>query len=264
MPEAGLLLALFGGLAATLVSIWLWVRYSLASPALMLEKQGVIAAMRRSAKLVRGAWWRVLGMQLLAYLLIAIVEFIIQIPATLVAFLIGGENLMDWASGTSNSAGWSFLIVLGVGAVISSTITFPISAGVTALLYMDQRIRREALDLELARAAGLPGYGADAPTARPAAPAPAATVPTARATRQQRPHRLPLAPRQMGRRPAATPGQHRGRRLRDGRLRDGRRRRGRHRDRRRAHGRHGCASQGHPRRRHRATPRQRRTGKLMR
>ncbi|MGG7573481.1 hypothetical protein [Streptomyces sirii] len=162
-PDIGLLLAMLGGLAATVVSIWLWVRYSLASPALMLEKQGVIASMRRSAKLVRGSWWRVLGAQLLAYLLIAIVEFIIQIPATLIAFLIGGESLMSWANGTSTSAGWSFLVVLGIGAVISSTITFPISAGVTALLYMDQRIRREALDLELARAAGLPGYGTDAP-----------------------------------------------------------------------------------------------------
>ncbi|MGW7252307.1 DUF7544 domain-containing protein [Streptomyces decoyicus] len=169
--EVGLLLTLLGGLAASVVSIWLGVRYSLASPALMLEKQGVIAAMRRSAKLVRGTWWRVLGVQLLAFLLTGIVEFIIQIPATIIAFLIGGENLMDWANGTGNTAGWSFLIVLGIGAVISSTITFPISAGVTALLYVDQRIRREALDLELARAAGLPGYGADAPTARPATPA---------------------------------------------------------------------------------------------
>ncbi|MGA5566549.1 DUF7544 domain-containing protein [Streptomyces platensis] len=171
--EAGLLLTLFGGLAATVVTLWLWVRYSLASPALMLEKQGVITALRRSAKLVRGAWWRVLGTQLLTYLLIGIVQFIIQIPATLVAFVVGGESLMDWANGTSSTTGWSFLIVLGIGAVISSTITFPISAGITALLYMDQRIRREALDLELARAAGLPGYGADAPTAHPAPPAPA-------------------------------------------------------------------------------------------
>ena len=177
--EVGLLLTLLGGLAASVVSIWLGVRYSLASPALMLEKQGVIAAMRRSAKLVRGTWWRVLGVQLLAFLLTGIVEFIIQIPATIIAFLIGGENLMDWANGTGNTAGWSFLIVLGIGAVISSTITFPISAGVTALLYVDQRIRREALDLELARAAGLPGYGADAPTARPATPTPAATDATA-------------------------------------------------------------------------------------
>lgn len=53
---------------------------------------------------------------------------------------------------------WPFLIVSGIGAVITATITYPLSAGVMALLYVDQRIRREALDLDLARAAGLPGY----------------------------------------------------------------------------------------------------------
>ncbi|TJZ39940.1 hypothetical protein FCH28_37765 [Streptomyces piniterrae] len=166
--DMGLVLALFGGLAATVVSVWLWVRYSLASPALMLEKQGVIASLRRSAKLVRGSWWRVLGVQLLTYLLLLIIEFAVQIPTTLIAFLTGGESLMEWAEGTNSTTGWTFLIVLGVGAVISSTLSFPISAGVTALIYMDQRIRREALDLELARAAGLPAYGTEAPVPQPA------------------------------------------------------------------------------------------------
>ena len=37
--------------------------------------------------------------------------------------------------------------------MVASTVTLPISAGVTSLLYMDQRIRRESLDIELARAA---------------------------------------------------------------------------------------------------------------
>lgn len=158
----GLLLALVGALGAGVAAVWLWVRFSLAAPALMLEKQGVIASMRRSAKLVRGAWWRILGVQLLTYVLIAIVQMIVQIPATVVAVLLGGEGFTSWIEG-NGSPGWTFLIVLAVGAVITSTVTYPISAGVTALLYMDQRIRREALDLELARAAGLPGYGADAP-----------------------------------------------------------------------------------------------------
>ncbi|WP_030625195.1 DUF7544 domain-containing protein [Streptomyces sclerotialus] len=165
---AGVALALLGALAATVAGVWLWIRYCLAAPALMLEKQGVITSMRRSAKLVRGSWWRVLGIQLLTVLIVVLVEFIVQIPATVVAFLIGGDSMADWMAGTATT-GWTFLIVSGIGAVISSTVTFPISAGVTALLYMDQRIRREALDLELARAAGLPGYGADA------APAPGPT-----------------------------------------------------------------------------------------
>ena len=39
--------------------------------------------------------------------------------------------------------------------------------GVTVLLYIDQRIRREALDLDLARAAGLRDYGSPAPGTTP-------------------------------------------------------------------------------------------------
>ncbi|CDR09337.1 DUF7544 domain-containing protein [Streptomyces iranensis] len=169
VPSEGAALASLGGLAAACVAAWLWVRFSLAAPALMLEKQGIIKALRRSFKLVRGSWGRVFGIQLLAVVLVFIVGAIVEIPTSLVAMVIGGDNAMDWLSGESVSVGWTFLIVVGVGGVISSTITFPISAGVTALLYMDQRIRREALDLELARAAGVPGdsaegHGEDQPT----------------------------------------------------------------------------------------------------
>ncbi|MFC4497727.1 glycerophosphoryl diester phosphodiesterase membrane domain-containing protein [Streptomyces ovatisporus] len=156
------------GLVAGLVgAIWIWVRFSLAAPALMLEKQGVLTAMRRSAKLVRGSWWRVFGVQILAAILVFIVASIIQMPATLIGALVSGQGaaaLTDPAASTS----WSSLIATGIGAVIASTITFPIRAGVTALIYLDQRIRREALDLELARAAGISGYG-DQQADRPAA-----------------------------------------------------------------------------------------------
>ncbi|MEU9795420.1 hypothetical protein AB0E27_33435 [Streptomyces sparsogenes] len=154
----GAALALLGGLGSTAAAVWLWVRYSLAAPALMLEKQGIVAAMRRSAKLVRGVWWRVLGVQLLALLIAIVVSVILEIPTSAVGMAIGGDNAADWLSGESVSVSWTFLVVIGVGGVIASTITLPISAGVTALLYVDQRIRREALDLELARAAGVPGY----------------------------------------------------------------------------------------------------------
>jgi hypothetical protein len=73
-----------------------------------------------------------------------------------------GQGLSAFAEGVPATS-WSYLIAVGIGAVIASTITFPIRAGVTALLYLDQRIRREALDLELARAAGVPGYGGTQP-----------------------------------------------------------------------------------------------------
>ncbi|MEV1054818.1 glycerophosphoryl diester phosphodiesterase membrane domain-containing protein [Streptomyces sp. NPDC049887] len=157
--EGGAALAALGGIAGAVVTVWLMVRFALASPALMLERQGVVQSMRRSAKLVRGAWWRVFGILLLTMLLTFLVSVIIAIPFGLIAYAVDGEGLGGLFSGSAPEFGWPFLIITGIGAVAASSITYPISAGVTVLLYVDQRIRREALDLELARAAGVDDRG---------------------------------------------------------------------------------------------------------
>ncbi|UUU33455.1 glycerophosphoryl diester phosphodiesterase membrane domain-containing protein [Streptomyces sp. CA-210063] len=164
---AGVLLALVGGIGAFALTVWLMIRFSLASPALMLEKQGVAKSMNRSVKLVRGSWWRVLGIQLLAAIIAYVVASIVVIPFSVVAALLDGNGISDFIASGGANIGWTYLVISGVGAVIGSTVTFPISAGVTVLLYIDQRIRREALDLELGRAAGVQGYGGDTPAATP-------------------------------------------------------------------------------------------------
>lgn len=163
---AGVLLALFGGLGAFVLTVWLMIRFSLASPALMLEKQGVGKSLGRSVKLVRGSWWRVLGIQLLAAIIAYIIASIVVIPFSFAGAALDGDGISGLLATGGTTLGWTYLVISGVGAVIGSTLTFPISAGVTVLLYIDQRIRREALDLELGRAAGLQGYG-DAPGATP-------------------------------------------------------------------------------------------------
>ncbi|MDO0927430.1 hypothetical protein QQY24_19185 [Streptomyces sp. TG1A-8] len=157
-------LLVLGILGALVVMAWLTVRFSLASPALMLERQGIVKSMSRSAKLVRGSWWRVLGIQLLAGIIANIVSSLVVIPFTLVAAAVSGsDGMVGFFTAQSQNPGWTFLIISGVGSVIGSMVTLPINAGVTVLLYIDQRIRREALDLELARAAGVQDYGAAAP-----------------------------------------------------------------------------------------------------
>ncbi|KUN59661.1 hypothetical protein AQJ46_39475 [Streptomyces canus] len=154
----GIALVILGVLGAGVVALWLMIRFSLASPALMLEKQSIVKSMSRSTKLVRGSWWRVLGIQLLAGIIANIVAAIVVIPFTFLAAALSGEGVGGFVNGTGD-LGWTFLIISGIGSVIGSMITFPITAGVTVLLYIDQRIRREGLDLELARAAGVQGYG---------------------------------------------------------------------------------------------------------
>ncbi|WP_329615946.1 glycerophosphoryl diester phosphodiesterase membrane domain-containing protein [Streptomyces brevispora] len=155
---AGVGLAFLGLLAACVVLVWLMIRFCLASPALMLERQSITASMRRSAKLVRGAWWRTFGILVLTSLLTFIVTLMIGIPFGTIALFVDDGGLNAFLTDGANSFGWPFLIISGIGDVVIATITYPLSAGVMALLYVDQRIRREALDLDLARAAGLPGY----------------------------------------------------------------------------------------------------------
>lgn len=160
--DGGVALAVLGGMAASVVAIWLMVRFSLASPALMLEKQSILKSVSRSAKLVRGSWWRVFGIQLLATIIANVVASIIVIPFTFLAAALSGDGVSGFLNSGTGDLGWTFLIVSGIGSVIGSMLTFPITAGVSVLLYIDQRIRREALDLDLARAAGVQGYGSDA------------------------------------------------------------------------------------------------------
>ncbi|MFI6682728.1 glycerophosphoryl diester phosphodiesterase membrane domain-containing protein [Streptomyces sp. NPDC050485] len=155
---SGAALAVLGGLAASVVALWLYIRFSLASPALMLERQSIVQSLRRSTKLVSGSWWRIFGIMLLTSILVTIFSMIIVFPFSAIAMAVDSNSFSGILNGATPEFGWAYLIISGIGAVIASAITYPIAAGVTVLLYIDQRIRREALDLELARAAGVPGY----------------------------------------------------------------------------------------------------------
>ncbi|AYY12061.1 hypothetical protein EF847_04395 [Actinobacteria bacterium YIM 96077] len=156
-PAAAVGMLALGLIAAVLIGIWLLVLFALATPALMLETTsradgdpvpiGIIAALRRSSRLVMRSWWRVFGILLLVMIIVFIVSQVVSIPFSLPATL--GDGDMFTMAGMSFGA----LVVNTLGSIVSATITAPFSAGATALLYVDQRIRREALDIELARAA---------------------------------------------------------------------------------------------------------------
>jgi hypothetical protein len=154
----GVTLTVLGGFTGMIVAAWLVICLSLATPALMLEKQGVFASLARSAKLVRGAWWRIFGIQLLATIIVFVITSMIAIPFTAIGMVIGSDGTQTLLAHGSTPTSWPFLVIVGIGTVIGTTLTSPVSAGVTTLLYTDQRIRQEGLDIELARAAGMPGY----------------------------------------------------------------------------------------------------------
>ncbi|ARP70525.1 hypothetical protein LK07_12880 [Streptomyces pluripotens] len=161
---AGAALLALGIVAALIVAGWLMIRFYLATPVLILERQSILKALSRSAKLVRGSWWRIFGIMLLTGLITNIVASLVGIPFTFIGAAVSGDSIGNLLGASGGHLSWTFLIIRGIGSVVGTTLTLPISAGVTVLLYIDQRIRREALDLELARAAGAQGAGSAAGT----------------------------------------------------------------------------------------------------
>jgi hypothetical protein len=89
---------------------------------------------------VTRSFWRVFGITLLAGIIVAIAGGILQLPFT---FL-----------GAVSGSGIVATVVLVIGAIAAGTVTRPITAGVTVLLYVDMRMRKEGLDLALRTASG--------------------------------------------------------------------------------------------------------------
>ncbi|MFC9326219.1 hypothetical protein [Kitasatospora sp. NPDC057015] len=165
-PNPGLVVLLvLVAIAGIAAAFWVAIQLGLAAPALMLEKQGVRAAFSRSRRLVRGSWWRVFGISALAWILVVVVAGIIQAPFSIAGMVMAGDELF----GDSAAAGFdpglppAALVVIALGGLISGTLTIPASAAINVLIYVDQRIRREALDIELTRAAGLAEPGPAGP-----------------------------------------------------------------------------------------------------
>ncbi|WP_432495625.1 glycerophosphoryl diester phosphodiesterase membrane domain-containing protein [Kineococcus gypseus] len=146
---SGVVLLLAGLLGWVAIGLWLWVKWSMATPALLLEGLSVRASMGRSWRLTRGTFWRTLGVLLLTALVVGVVVTAVATPFSLLGTVLG-------AALAGSSEGGAFVVsqaVSTLGSVVGSVVGYPFLASVTALLYVDLRVRREGLDVELHRAA---------------------------------------------------------------------------------------------------------------
>ncbi|WP_426562287.1 glycerophosphoryl diester phosphodiesterase membrane domain-containing protein [Angustibacter sp. McL0619] len=162
LPVAGLyLLALPAGVLATVVGVplaictlvYLYIRLAFAAPAMLLERLGVWAALRRSWRLGTGSWWRVLGVLLLTGLIGWVASSLLQLPFGIIGELVGAAIGVGDDTSTITISLLVSSAVSNLGTVVSAAVVSPFGAAVVCLLYIDLRIRREGLDVALARAA---------------------------------------------------------------------------------------------------------------
>ena len=148
----GVLLAVFGALTLVALGFWIGTKLSLVSSALMIERLSLRGAIARSWTLTTGAFWKTLGIQLLVAVIINVALQVISAPLSLLSPLF--LALID-----PNGQGQAPAIGLSIGlAVLATAITVVFGAigavvqsATSALIYLDRRIRKEGLDLQLAR-----------------------------------------------------------------------------------------------------------------
>jgi hypothetical protein len=126
--------------------VWIAVGWSVALPAMFVERLGVFGSFGRSWNLVEGRWWRTFLLVLLVFLLVYVVETALGAFAT--AGLLLTLFLPNVVAG---------LVVYTLQDLVSAVV-MPVFDIAIVLIYYDLRVRREGLDLlqQAQRLAGLP------------------------------------------------------------------------------------------------------------
>jgi hypothetical protein len=155
-------LGAFALLGLIVLGVWLFVSWTVAVPAMLTEDVRGLKAMRRSFRLVRGMWWRTLGIFLLGFILAGVLSSIIQ-------------GIVAGLSFAADSTAAEFVLT-SIGGILGALISTPFSAAFITVLYVDLRVRKEGFDLQLLAerlGGGDPvGPGQFMPPPPPAPPAP--------------------------------------------------------------------------------------------
>jgi hypothetical protein len=136
---AGVRFILLGIACVVLVGIpfliYFAVAWSLLSQVVMLGNVGGGGASARSRELIRGYWWKTLGLLIVVWLLVAILT---AIPSLAIGGILG--------SGAGSLS--VRLLITGIVGLVIGVLVQPIPIAATTLLFYDLKIRKEAFDLE--------------------------------------------------------------------------------------------------------------------
>jgi hypothetical protein len=165
----GLVTLLGLGLLMIPTLLFLWTRFAFVGPAVVLERAGIGGSIRRSWQLSRfPGFWRLLGIRVLTSILVSLVAQVLVIPLTI------GLMAVTLAGGIGPDGLVTMQVVVGaLVTLVTAAATTPVTATVDTLLYVDQRMRTEALDVHLIQTvegrAPLPWQPAPDPLAQPSA-----------------------------------------------------------------------------------------------
>jgi hypothetical protein len=139
-------------LAFFVLAAWLGVKTALVPSILIIERLTLGKAIRRSWQLTQKSFWRTFGILALVFAIVYFATSVITSPVQLLFMIFGG--VLNPTGGTVESMAGTLIAmtaVLVVVTVIVSAIGLIVQSAATALIYIDLRMRKEGLDLELVR-----------------------------------------------------------------------------------------------------------------
>jgi len=146
------------GLAGLAGILWIAAKFSLAVPACMLEGHGAIGALRRSSFLAKDSILRIILIYFLMGVLGIVLSLLFSVPGQLLG--MGGKLFL-----------LSTLLEY-FGSFVAGVLAGPISTIAIALVYYDQRVRKEAFDLQLMMDTMVQPAAAQPPSPQAAEPPP--------------------------------------------------------------------------------------------
>lgn len=147
-------------LVGIVAGLWLWVAWSLSEPAIVGEGAGAVQSIRRSYALTAGFRWRLLGRLLLFWLLQLVVVQLPLLGLTLLVFAGAGDAVQRGDTSPLMLIGLVGSLVFGV---IGSVLVTPLGVIYVTVNYLDLRVRKEQLDLQIRAARLAPAVPAQAP-----------------------------------------------------------------------------------------------------
>lgn len=122
-------------IGAVVVMIWLAVRLYFATMCVVVENISPTDALKRSWQLTKGSSWRILGRVILMLLVVG----------TATSLLSGTVGAVSMALFGLSSSTWLAAFLTTFLSSIVSGLVQPVSAAYGALMYVDERIRKEGL-----------------------------------------------------------------------------------------------------------------------
>ncbi len=128
-------------LALIVPGVLLFIMWSLAVPTKVLESKGVLDSMSRSMELTKGSRGRIFVIGLLVVVLTLGVTWLLQWPILIAAGVSVRSGMQRMA------VGWQAAML--VATFVSQSLVGGLATIALSLVYYDQRVRKEAFDLQL-------------------------------------------------------------------------------------------------------------------